>query len=272
MRHPHRLAVLTALLVAAPLGAQTPAPAAQPPPPLLTTGDLWVAGGALAGTLGIAPFDRAIAEAARGAPQGSATLRHIALDAERAAVPGVFIATAGLYVVGRLGGGRDAARVGLRTGEALAIGLAADGVLKALTGRARPYVGHDSVYSFRIGRGFAREAYRSFPSGHAVVAFAAAAVLTEETTRSAPDARWVVGPLLYAGAATVGLARSYTDHHWASDVVAGAALGTWTGVEVVRYHAARPSTRLDRWLLGLSIRPAPDGTRRIVRLIVAPLR
>jgi membrane-associated phospholipid phosphatase len=47
----------------------------------------------------------------------------------------------------------------------------------------------------------------------------------------------------------VGLSRMYHDKHWASDVVLGAAIGTFTGLKVVRYSHAHPNNRLDRAIL-----------------------
>lgn len=53
------------------------------------------------------------------------------------------------------------------------------------------------------------------------------------------------------------LTRIYLDQHWASNLVAGAFVGTLLGSRVVRCaHSHRP-TRLDRALLAVSA--APDG-------------
>jgi membrane-associated phospholipid phosphatase len=61
----------------------------------------------------------------------------------------------------------------------------------------------------------------SFPSAHATASFASAAAMS----RIAPGR----GPLLYAGAAVMGLTRPYLGMHYPSDVIAGAALGTVLG-------------------------------------------
>lgn len=58
----------------------------------------------------------------------------------------------------------------------------------------------------------------SFPSGHASSAFTAAGVLTGHDPR--------LGPLYYAVAAVVATSRVHVQIHHASDVIAGAALGT----------------------------------------------
>jgi membrane-associated phospholipid phosphatase len=61
----------------------------------------------------------------------------------------------------------------------------------------------------------------SLPSAHATASFAAATAMSRIAPRRAP--------LLYAGAAVMGLTRPYLGMHYPSDVVAGAALGTVLG-------------------------------------------
>jgi hypothetical protein len=103
-------------------------------------------------------------------------------------------------------------------------------------------------------RGFGNnDGYRSFPSGHSVAAFAAAAAVTAEMSRWQPDTRWIVGTAMYGGAGMVGLSRMYNNRHWASDVLAGAAIGIFAGNKVVRYHHSHPGNRLDEWLVNFSI-------------------
>ena len=68
----------------------------------------------------------------------------------------------------------------------------------------------------------------AFPSGHAMTAFAMAAVIGSEYPISAP--------FVYALAAYVGVARVQAATHWASDVVVGAALGMLFGWEAVRLN------------------------------------
>jgi membrane-associated phospholipid phosphatase len=61
---------------------------------------------------------------------------------------------------------------------------------------------------------------------------------------------------MYGGATMVGLSRMYHNKHWASDVVLGAAIGTFSGWKIVQYAHAHP-TKLDKFMLHVSA--LPDG-------------
>jgi membrane-associated phospholipid phosphatase len=50
----------------------------------------------------------------------------------------------------------------------------------------------------------------------------------------------------------------YNNRHWASDVIMGAAIGTFAGMKVVRYTRIHPDNKLDKWLLNATWTPA-DG-------------
>jgi membrane-associated phospholipid phosphatase len=54
----------------------------------------------------------------------------------------------------------------------------------------------------------------------------------------------------YALALTPGLSRMYLGQHWASDIFAGAFLGTFYGWRIVDYSHSHPTTRTDRLFLG----------------------
>jgi len=77
--------------------------------------------------------------------------------------------------------------------------------------------------------GFTTRIELFIPSGHATDGFVAAAAVTAETGRWWPRSTRIVGPLMYGGATMVGLSRMYHNKHWASDVVLGAAIGTFSG-------------------------------------------
>ncbi len=103
-------------------------------------------------------------------------------------------------------------------------------LLKILVRRMRPPdVGH--AYAFRpwsdhpfSSRGF------GFPSGHAVVAFGAAAILA----RLFPRARWV----WYGAATGCAVSRLLAHAHYLSDVASSACIGI--GIAALLWHYAAP--------------------------------
>jgi membrane-associated phospholipid phosphatase len=238
--------------------------------PLFTSSDAIAAGAFTLATLAVIPLDRPAARVLQDSTrQASRFLRHQATNVRLIAEPGSLIIGGTLYAVGRLSGNERMADLGLHGTEAIGVGLGVVTVAKVLAGRARPYVNLDDPRDFRLGRGLRHEEYRSFPSGHTVMAFSAAAAVTSETTRWWPSSRWYVGPLMYGGASLVGLSRMYNNKHWASDVLVGAAVGTFSGLKVVRYHHSHPGNRIDRWLLGGAIVPAKGGGHAL-RVTIIP--
>jgi membrane-associated phospholipid phosphatase len=120
-------------------------------------------------------------------------------------------------------------------------GAAVQAVVKAITGRQRPQaIGRNQVAgspSFLgpfevIKDAEGKRLNGSFPSGHTTVAFAAATVYALEY-KNKP---WV--PIFaYTAASLIGISRLTENKHWATDVLAGAALGYLTGKQVVNnYH------------------------------------
>ncbi len=175
--------------------------------------------------------------------------------------PGSFIIGGGLYAFGRLAGHPDIADLGWHGTEAVLVASGISNVLKGIMGRSRPYVVGDTIPSdFKFGKGFSGgSGQQSFPSGHSTTAFAAAAAVTSEARRIWPRSLWVVAPVMYGGATLVGLSRMYHNRHWASDVVLGAAIGTFSGLKVVRYSHAHPDNKLDRFILSASVMPDGQG-------------
>jgi membrane-associated phospholipid phosphatase len=243
-------------------GAQS-APSASPNRALFTWRDAMLGGAFIVGTIAIRPLDKSAADALQmPSRQERRLFRRAASFVREVADPGSFIIGTSMYAVGRFTGQGRLAEIGLHGTEALLVGAGAGEVLKDFFGRARPFV--DSVpdpNDWQLMRGFTHGGkYQSFPSGHTTAAFAAAAAVSAETSLWYPAATYfLIGPALYAGAAGVGLSRMYNNRHWASDVILGAAIGTFAGTKVVRYHHRHPGNRLDRWLLKADVSPSNLG-------------
>ena len=263
-----RAVVLGSCLAFSPATAQT-TPTQQPLQrvPLFTWRDAVLAAGFVGGTMALRRVDESYARRLQNPNnQENRVFRDLATGFNTITEPGSFIIGGSLYAIGRLTKQHDMADLGLHGTEAIIVGSAVAMALKGSFGRARPYV-HPPTDStsfnandWKFGRGYRQEQYRSFPSGHSVAAFAAAAAVTNETSRWWPEWKWVIAPAMFGGAALVGLSRMYDNKHWASDVMMGAAIGTFAGNKVVRFHhRTRPGNKLDKWLLSASIGPSPEG-------------
>ncbi len=226
---------------------------------LFTAGDLALAAGFAGLTVAMFPADRSIAQRLENEnSKANRFLDRSATGFELISSPGAFIIGPALYVYGRYANHPGVEDLGLHGTEAVVLASGVTGVLKGLLGRSRPYVTADTnPRDFKFGKGFSGEDRSSFPSGHTTTAFAAAAAVTSEVQRMWPRYTWYVAPVMYGGATLVGLSRMYHNKHWASDVVLGAGIGTFSGLKVARYSHAHPDNFIDRVLLKTSV--APDG-------------
>jgi membrane-associated phospholipid phosphatase len=140
--------------------------------------------------------------------------------------------------------------LGLRGAEAIAVASAINGIVKGLAGRVRPFVTPGEPWHWNFSHGWTDAHYASMPSGHTLAAMAFAAAVSVASTRLAPWERVAVIAATFAAALLVAFARMYTNQHWFSDVLAGAALGSATGFLLIRWHERHPRTAFDRALLG----------------------
>jgi len=264
-------------LVSPELRAQT---STIPNVPLFTWEDAALAGGFVAGTIALRRADEYFARHLQTKyAQQNHFFQTTATGFRSIAEPGAFVIGGVLYIGGRLSKQKDMADLGLHGTEAVIAGSLIAGVLKDAFGRARPFVkpANDSIdfdaNNWQLGRGLWKgDSYRSFQSGHSVAAFAAAAAVVNETSRWWPNYTWVIGPAMYGGAGVVGVSRMYNNRHWASDVMMGAAIGTFAGNKIVSYfHRTHPNAKLDQWLLGTSLHPA-DGGGQAMSFFLLPAR
>ena len=238
---------------------------AQTQAPFFTFKDVVLATGFTVGTIVMFPLDKHIAERLLdSAAQANRFFKHAATGVELIASPGAYIIGGSLYAVGELAHKPRIADLGWHGTEAVLLAEGVTYVIKGIAGRGRPFLstGHDPD-DFVFGKGFKSGDWSSFPSGHATTAFAAAAAVTNETTRWWPRSEWIVGPLMYTGATAVGLSRMYHNKHWGSDVVLGAAIGTFSGRKVVQYSHGHPHNFIDRVILRTSVLPDGHGGARV---------
>ena len=178
-----------------------------------TRGDAWF-GLAAAVATGAAAFadihvrEQALASDGEFAHDLARVMRHVPV----AAAAGVVVGYAAGAVSDRPGL-KDASR---RVGASMLVAGIATAGIKVVVGRVRPDESASETDTYQPFSG-----HGSFPSGHAALAFAAATALDRETR--AGWVPWVAYPI----AGLVGWSRVLEDRHWASDVVAGAALGTF---------------------------------------------
>jgi len=144
--------------------------------------------------------------------------------------PGLALA---LTLIGQRRGDRRKRQIGLALLAALVVGLALTLAIQYLALRPRP----EGVRLVGAAPNFP-----SFPSGHAMAAWAMAVIL------GLAYGRRVGGPA-GALAALVALSRVYQGHHFPSDVFAGAVLGTGVGAAAYGLIASPGRGAAMRWLL-----------------------
>jgi len=134
------------------------------------------------------------------------------------------VAPLSLYAAGLIRKDSKMQSTALLAGEAIANAEILTTVMKDVDRRLRPADiaphGDFSDSWFRDNKRYLRS-NGSFPSGHTIVAFSVATVVSR---RYGSQHRWVPY-VAYGTAAVLGLSRASLSSHWVSDVFAGGALG-----------------------------------------------
>lgn len=228
--------------------------------PLFTAGDAAIAGGFALAAIVAAPADRYFTrELQDEARQANHELNRTATVFRLLGHPGGLFLGSGIYLGGLAADDRRTQDLGLHTVESILISSTIVTSIKIVAGRARPRVSPDRARNFQLFRGWRNDEYQSFPSGHSSAAFAFAAIMSSETSHSWPESRWIIGPIVYGGAAFTGVSRIYNNAHWASDVLAGGAIGTLTGLKVYRYQHSHPGNKLDKTFLRAGVQLSNAG-------------
>lgn len=131
---------------------------------------------------------------------------------------------AGFYGYGVLRDDAKPREVGVLGAEALLDSLIVVEILKPIGGRNRPDSHTEKADFFHGGT--------SFPSGHAMESWSLASVIAHEYGRGSK----IVPIVAYGLASVVSAARFTAQRHYASDIVAGGAMGWFIGRYVYQTH------------------------------------
>ena len=232
-------------------------------PRLLERRDALIAAGFGLGAMALFPLDREIARQMQSpAAQSNRALENAATTLEKITSPGAYFIGGGMYLAGRLAGVPRLADLGLHATESMVLAEGIGFVLKRSIGRARPYMSDAADHrDFAFGTGFGTGDRRSLPSGHTYTAFAVASAVTSELRDWWPRSTWLVAPVMYGGATMVGLSRMYHNQHWASDIALGAAVGTLSGLTLVRFMHQNDDAAHGRLRGSPVVRRSQDGTQ-----------
>ena len=123
--------------------------------------------------------------------------------------------------------------------EAFVLAHATKELFKSVTPRYRPYL------YFSNPPDIPKDRHNSFPSGHTTFAFLGATFLATTFPTDHPDSKWSF-PLIASGytlATGIGIMRVTSGNHYITDVLAGAAIGSFYGWLIPHIHLA-PKTNL----------------------------
>jgi len=141
--------------------------------------------------------------------------------------PAMFGLMTAMYASGEIFDKPGLRRTALLSLEAYILHTSTSSVIKFFAGRLRYSEGQGphALRPFEI-----RFVKTSFPSGHSGSIFAVATVIAGES------GSWPVGVLAYGVAGLTALSRLHDNEHWASDILAGSALGFFFGTMVRHFN------------------------------------
>jgi hypothetical protein len=165
-------------------------------------------------------------------PTSTTTVSH-AVTASNAGLAAMAGVGAGMFLWGHVTNNDQERETGLLSGEAGVDALLDTEVFKYAFGRERPFTGD--------GRGRFFQSGTSFPSEHAAISWAIASVIAHEYPGP------VTQFLAYGLAGGVSAARVIGHQHFATDALAGSALGWYLGRQVFRSHSHYSDADIAKW-------------------------
>jgi membrane-associated phospholipid phosphatase len=189
----------------------------------------------LAGVALLFPFDERISGAFRDSTLQQNDFLENSKDVLNAyGSPGVLAISVAALAGGAIAGSDGLRDAGLHATEAIAVSSVVTTVIKEMAGRVRPNSSPDDPFDFTLAGGLRDRGGRSLPSGHATAAFAFGAAIAEELKFRHPEVARYTNPAAYTLATLAALARVYDQKHWPSDVLLGAAIGTFSARIITR--------------------------------------
>lgn len=200
----------------------------------------WWLGFGLA-TGGLVAADRTLSRQLPNTSDQTAISRDIS---QTGAVYTLYPITGVYYLIGVLADSPKTKEVGALGAEALTNALIISSVIKVVTGRERPEAPNGNGNWGQWGN-------YSFPSGHSIMGWALASLVAHEYHNTP-----AIPIICYTLATGVSAARFSARKHWASDIVAGGAMGWFIGRYVYRRHA---DPRIHQAPISRLIRPDSIG-------------
>lgn len=149
-------------------------------------------------------------------------------------------------------------KIGAVGAQAMLSAYAIRSVLKYCVERNRPYMFFEGAPLDKIAGG---DYLNSFPSGHTTLAFAAAGSMTFMFCKYYPSSKFKLPAIVtsYALALISGGLRIASGNHFATDVLAGVAIGSICGylmplANTLWFKPARQNIKLDVGAAGFSVR------------------
>ncbi len=142
--------------------------------------------------------------------------------------PAVIIGSA--YIIGAVFHKKKPERFAMLCAKSFVLSGITTEVIKDIAGRYRPFQSNPpDALRWAGPNGFLK--YDSFPSGHTTIAFSTASMIALEYPKPL-----VIPILAYSAATLTAFGRINGNHHWASDVVMGAAIGYFTSLLVYNHN------------------------------------
>lgn len=144
--------------------------------------------------------------------------------------------------------------IGVMYAESALLSFGLKNILKAAVSRERPFMYYDNPAQKYIDDG---DYLNSFPSGHTTMSFTGAAFLSYVYSAYFPDSPYKIPVIAgsFALAATTGVLRVLSGNHFITDVLAGALIGTASGVLVPWLHSFTGRTSSSKSGAQMSVTP-----------------